>query len=93
MKRKRILKERSQENYIEPLEERMKKINAVLNRIKDAAYKHEQNRIYDALMKLQKDPEAKVFQKLTFPDLLIDKIAPQVFEAIEEERNDWMIIV
>tara|TARA_B100000085_G_C18533105_1_gene508798 strand:+ start:1006 stop:1290 length:285 start_codon:yes stop_codon:yes gene_type:complete len=94
MKRERILKPSwKQENYVEPLEERMKKINVVLNRIKDAAMKHEQNRIYDALMKLQQDPEAKVFEKLAFPDLLINKITAQILEELEEERDEWMMII
>ena len=99
MKRERILKPREKTSYVEPLEERMQKVDLVLKKIRHAAEKNEVNRISEALMKQQEESAVTfkmvpVFDKLSGLRItdLIEEMTAQVLEKMEEDRKDWTMI-
>lgn len=99
MKRERILKPRKA-SYIEPLEERMKKVDLVLNKIRQAAEENEANRISEALMKQQEDSTVTFKMVPVFDKLdcyrshdLIEEMTAKVIQEIREDLDDWMIII
>ena len=99
MKRERILKPRKIINYVEPLEERMQKVDIVLNKIREAAMENEQMRICNALKKQDEESGLTFKMEPVFDNLchfrkadLIKEMTAKVLQEIREDLDDWMII-
>ena len=96
MKRERILKPRKTISYIEPLEERMQKVDIVLNKIRQAAEENEVNRISKALKRQQEESAVTFKMEPVFDKLdcyrrldLIEEMTAKVFQKIREDLEEW----
>jgi len=98
MKRERILKPRKIINYVEPLEERMQKVDIVLNKIREAAEKNEVKRISEAWKKQDEESVVTFKAEPVFDQLdcyreleLIEEMTAKVLQEIREDLDDWMM--